>query len=298
MNMVKKILSFSLIFFISCGNHTETDPLYPVPILKVKLGEIKTFHLSNYFRDEKVYLLYNQSMNHISLDNNDLIIDALSVSPGFEEISLLANGHPLTLFIKYDWMVKHTFLYESESAENVVIMGGFNDWSRTALPLEKNENLFTQTLFMEPKKHEYKFVVDGKEEIDPANPVFMSNNIGGWNSILDLSEKNQTESGQLIKSSHDGKWLIFDYLSPNNGPQAQEWTVLLNNTKLHADIIDPMLKGGLKINIASIDDGLLRIIGRDSYGKMISENQTILKDGKPLSTESEDWHEGRGRSGK
>ena len=46
---------------------------------------------------------------------------------------------------------------------------------------------------MSPKKHEYKFVVDGIEEIDPENPVFISNNIGGWNSFLDLRDENISE---------------------------------------------------------------------------------------------------------
>jgi hypothetical protein len=54
---------------------------------------------------------------------------------------------------------------------------------------------------MSPKKHEYKFVVDGIEEIDPENPVFISNNIGGWNSILDLRDQNITEPGMLVKKS-------------------------------------------------------------------------------------------------
>nr|MBC8467740.1 hypothetical protein [Candidatus Neomarinimicrobiota bacterium] len=171
---VKKNLSLCLLFFISCGFHIDSGPLYPIPVLKVKLGETKTFHLKNYFRGEKVDLIIQNPAKHRLLIGNDLKIDGSLVSHEFETIFLLANGHPIQVIIKYEWMVKHTFSFSSESAGKVVVMGGFNDWSRTALPLEKVGTLFSQTLFMEPKKHEYKFVVDGVEEIDPSNPVFIS----------------------------------------------------------------------------------------------------------------------------
>ena len=287
---VKKSLSLCLLFFISCGFHTDSGLLYPIPVLKVKLGETKTFHLKNYFRGEKVDLIIQNPAKHRLLIGNDLKIDGSLVSHEFETIFLLANGHPIQVIIKYEWMVKHTFSFSSESAGKVVVMGGFNDWSRTALPLEKIGTLFSQTIFMEPKKHEYKFVVDGVEEIDPSNPVFISNNIGGWNSILDLSHQTQTKSGQLIKKSQNGNWLTFDYVPPKDGAIPQEWIVLLNNSKLHADIVDPLPNGGIKVNIAGVDKGLLRIVGIDISGRLIPENQTIIKNGKPLSTESDDWH--------
>ena len=290
MNRVKKFLSISLLIFISCGFHTEPGPLHPIPILKVKMGEVKTIDLSKYLKEEKVDLLFNEPLDHISLNGYELTVDASSVSPGFDRIYLMANSHPIHVFIKYELMVPHTFSFESETAAKVVVMGGFNDWSRNALPLEKYEDQFQRTLFLEPKKHEYKFVVDGVEEIDPHNPVFISNNIGGWNSILDLSDQVQSESGNLVKKSHKGKWLIFHYLQPEDGAVPQEWIVLLDNTELHADIVDPLSNGGLKVNISGIRRGLLRIIGQDSKGRMIAENQTVLKNGKPLSTDSDDWH--------
>ena len=47
---------------------------------------------------------------------------------------------------------------------------------------------------------------------------------------------------------------------------------------------------GLKVNISGVKEGLLRIFGRDSKGRMIPENQTIIRNGKPLSSNSDDWH--------
>ena len=95
---VKKILLISLLIIISCGTHTELEPLYPIPILKVKMGETIVFNLSNYFKDENVSLLFNQSLNHISLNGNELIVDASNITSDFEDISMMTNGKVLNAF--------------------------------------------------------------------------------------------------------------------------------------------------------------------------------------------------------
>ena len=91
MNRVKKFLSISLLIFISCGFHTEPGPLHPIPILKVKMGEVKTIDLSKYLKEEKVDLLFNEPLDHISLNGYELTVDASSISPGFDRIFLMAN---------------------------------------------------------------------------------------------------------------------------------------------------------------------------------------------------------------
>ena len=92
-------------------------------------------------------------------------------------------------------------------------MGQFNDWSRTALPLydEDGDGTFERTVYIKPQRHEYKFVVDDVELIDPKNPVFVSNNIGGWNSILELSEYKDELGGRIIKEKWEKGLLTYQY---------------------------------------------------------------------------------------
>ena len=94
----------------------------------------------------------------------------------------------------------------------------------------------------------------------------------------------------LVKNHHKGNWLHFEYLPSNEGASPQDWIVLLDNKELHADIVDLLSGGGVKVNISGVKEGLLRIFGRDSKGRMIPENQTIIRNGEPLSTNSDDWH--------
>ena len=113
---VKKILSLILLFFISCGFHTDSGPLYPIPILKVKMGEQKTFDLSNYFIEENVDLLFNEDLSHISLNGHELTVDASIVTSDFEDISLMANGNLIHVLIQYELRaVSYTHLRAHET---------------------------------------------------------------------------------------------------------------------------------------------------------------------------------------
>ncbi|HJN98153.1 MAG TPA: alpha-amylase family glycosyl hydrolase, partial [Candidatus Marinimicrobia bacterium] len=85
-------------------------------------------------------------------------------------------------------------------------------------------------------------------------------------------------------------WLHFEYLPSNDGASPQDWIILLDNKELHPDIVDLLTGGGVKVNISGVKEGLLRIFGRDSKGRMIPENQTIIRNGEPLSSNSDDWH--------
>ncbi len=290
MNTLKKLLSIISLFFISCESFTELDPLYPVPIVRVKMGEQTSIDLSNYFKHGHSYLICQSSGLDTHLEGTILSIDGSQNEAGLQKVQLLADSHPITILVTLEPMIEKTFTFKSKAAEKAVVMGAFNDWSRTNLPMEKIGDTFTKTVYMEPKRHEYKFVVDGEELIDPENPIFVSNNIGGWNSILDLSDQLPKSSGQLIKNKQSNNWLHFDFIPGDNGATPVDWVVLLNNTEMHPDVVDPLQNHGVKVNIQSIQEGILRIVGRDSNGQLIDENRTIIKKGRPINTETDSWH--------
>lgn len=290
MNTLKKLISVISLVFISCSNFTEPDPLHAVPIIRVKMGENTSIDLSNYFKQDISNVSIQSTGLDVELDGFSLFINGETNNTGLQKIQLLADGHPFTVLVTFETMIQHKFSLNSQTANHVVVMGGFNDWNRTTFPMEKNGDTFQKTLLMEPKRHEYKFVVDGKELKDPDNPDFVSNNIGGWNSILDLSDQLPQSPGQLIKNKQNGHWLYFDFIHGENGATPVDWVVLLNNTEMHPDVVDPMDDHGIKVNIQSIKEGVLRIIGQDSNGQMIEENRTIIKNGRPLNTDSDSWY--------
>ncbi|HEY0867619.1 MAG TPA: S41 family peptidase [Fimbriimonas sp.] len=57
-----------------------------------------------------------------------------------------------------------------EKAAKVTLAGTFNYWSTEATPLRREGNAWVADALVEPGRHAYKFIVDGKWTSDPANP--------------------------------------------------------------------------------------------------------------------------------
>lgn len=258
------IVGFVLTVFISnCTNPDHGSVLFPVPTLRVDEGTTRGFDLSVYKRSLDVQLSINEDIPGLDLSwiaaSDSLIITPRDTRHPLIRIPVMVDGETQYLLVRIMPMVKHTFTYKPETdVEQVVVMGGFNDWSRTALPLSDSDGdgILERTVYLKPQRHEYKFVVDHEELIDPENPVFVSNNIGGWNSILDLSDQKEKTTGEFVKQSWTGTKLRFGYLPPEDGALPVKREVFFNNRPLHPDAVDPLPDGGVVVNIGDLEAGI------------------------------------------
>ncbi|NOZ74904.1 MAG: hypothetical protein GXO90_05930 [FCB group bacterium] len=296
--MRKKQIGFFLFFLVACSSTPNEDSLAPLPVVRCPAGSEITLTMSNYFtrdgiqidvpRMDALQLRYNR-------ESGTLQIKTTEETPALLRIPLTVDGQILDLFVQTLPMVAHRFTFTPDpGVKNVVVMGGFNDWSRTALPLrdEDGDGTWERTVYLKPDRHEYKFVVDGEELIDPENPVFISNNIGGWNSILDLTQYRKTPPGQFWKAAVKGHKLTYRFLPPEDGARPAQIWVSFNNHPLHPDQVDPQPDGGIVVNTRGLGSGKLRIMALDARGRAIPENVTLLSAGKPLSPDNagDDWH--------
>jgi len=296
-NMRNLIYITICFIFFACDSDSHDRNFYTVPTLKVPEGMTKGFDLS-------VYKSHSDMTIHFEF-HPDLIIrfdsdsDSLFITPKASTSQLLfltgtAGQFPINLPITIEPMIEYKFKLKSQWENNqVFVMGNFNDWSRTKHPLnDKNGNgLFERSVFLKPNTYEYKFVVGDSEIIDPENENVISNNMGGWNSVLDLSHFKESPSGQWVKKNHEGNYLTFTFLKSSD-VLPMETIALWNNTRLHPDVVDPQINGDVIINISDLNYGLLRLLGLDNKGNLIKENHTWIKDGIPLhiKTSPDDWH--------
>ncbi|MDY7395333.1 hypothetical protein UMM65_08775 [Aureibaculum sp. 2210JD6-5] len=82
--------------------------------------------------------------------------------------------------------IKETVTFELkgyENASSVVLTGSFNDWDSKDFPMKKIDDKWKYTLTLAGGKHHYKFIVDGKWIIDPANPIKEHDEYGNINSV-------------------------------------------------------------------------------------------------------------------
>jgi len=291
------LLTFLSLFIFSCQTESQPGPLTFIPTLKLMQGQSLVADLSVYKTagNIKLEILPYPELNlEFDASTDKLVLTAGDIKERLHFIPAKADGHPLTLAVQVIPLAGHTFTFSPDSGvKKVVVMGGFNDWSRTALPMVDNNNdgILENHVFLAPQRHEYKFVVDGEELIDPENPVFISNNIGGWNSILDLSSLKESLPGNIIKSKKNKNDLLFDYLPPEPFSALGKVKILLDNSILPDDRFS-LKSDKVQVKILKSDNGLLRIIASDLQGRILPENHTIIVNGKPITPKNDpdNWH--------
>jgi len=81
-----------------------------------------------------------------------------------------------------------TFTIEVLGANHVSLMGDFNEWDEKVHPMKQYENdIWKKTVFLDPGRYEYKFLVDGQWHIDPNNYNLCPNRFGTNNNFLIVS---------------------------------------------------------------------------------------------------------------
>jgi 1,4-alpha-glucan branching enzyme len=80
-----------------------------------------------------------------------------------------------------------TFVCEFDPfAKQVFIAGDFNEWNPTNTRMVKRHGTFRRRLDITPGEHQYKFIVDGRWQTDPAAAMQIPNGIGSLNSVLNV----------------------------------------------------------------------------------------------------------------
>jgi 1,4-alpha-glucan branching enzyme len=78
------------------------------------------------------------------------------------------------------------FEFEDEEAVSVSLVGSFNDWSKSANPMKKEDGIWKCTLNLLPGKYEYQFVVNDTDwKADPKTDT-VKNKYEGVNSVIEI----------------------------------------------------------------------------------------------------------------
>lgn len=76
------------------------------------------------------------------------------------------------------------FLRCCSTAEKVMLAGSFNNWNTMQTPMQRVDSGWIHCLKLSPGKHTYKFIIDGKWAVDPANKLKENNEHGTNNSVV------------------------------------------------------------------------------------------------------------------
>jgi hypothetical protein len=168
----------------------------------LSIGEKHAFRLADNISAEKVIL--SGSFNNWS--GNELLMNKTAtgwelnyaIPPGNYEYKFIIDGiwtndkeNPYLMgtdenansFIAIN--PNHTFTLENyQDAGNVIVTGSFNKWKTDSYRMLKRNGKWIFTCYLKPGKYLYKFIIDDKWILDPANELWEANEYGTNNSVL------------------------------------------------------------------------------------------------------------------
>ena len=87
----------------------------------------------------------------------------------------------------YFFALKSNYVFrldQNPEAKKVTVAGSFNGWNPDNFIMMKKTGKWVFPIYLKPGKYTYKFIVDGKWILDPANELWENNEYGTGNSIL------------------------------------------------------------------------------------------------------------------
>ena len=84
---------------------------------------------------------------------------------------------------------KVLFSLHAPQADTVFLAGDFNQWDPEKNRLKKGRSgAWEAHLMLSPRTYEYKFIVDGKWQLDPVNSQTCKNCFGSSNNLVTVAQ--------------------------------------------------------------------------------------------------------------
>ena len=196
MKHISLLMFAALLSVLSCSpkkQNTISDLIQPVNLNE----DSTTILLSDLFYAERYNVKFLPNNNFkISFDKKENTVEIIPLNnfTGLDLISFELNNATYEIPVKLEFKKKYLFTYKPAGKPKVVnLFGQFNSWNRQNLPMkdENGDGVYEISIPLDPGRYEYKFYVDGKELIDPANPVKVPNGMGDFNSVRVFEKENK-----------------------------------------------------------------------------------------------------------
>lgn len=201
-----KQLFFYLCLFSSSLWAKEQEPISLVkPLTPIQLQpDTSIIALGDYFLgDERVVEVRifpereaaNTALKQLERETYQLI--TTDKTPLLSVLRVQTNKGKYDFILKKSQKIRHRFVFEpnDESYEKVQLAGNFNNWSPNGSEFQLNSaGKWEKEVLIDPGLHQYQFVVDGNWILDPANKDSVDNNIGGFNSSLQIGLKDPSKN--------------------------------------------------------------------------------------------------------
>lgn len=238
--MIRNIILTFLVFFGICRAQIIYDLIEPINLEQ----DDTTFVLMSdiFFADEyKVEFKPNKNLS-LTFDKESLQLTLVPKQDffGLTLIEFKYFGKEYVIPVQKFKSNKYLFTYKALPSDNQInLFGQFNSWNRQNLPMTdaNGDGVYQIEIPLDPGRYEYKFYVDGKELIDPENPIKVPNGLGDFNSVRIIDEpENEKIFLHILGYEKKGEDLFLKFYFEHNDKYfnltKENVIALLNNQKL------------------------------------------------------------------
>lgn len=127
--------------------------------------------------------------------------------PRLSELKIWSKGYPYSLLLERTTRIYYRFTFDPQNKKyrKVLISGQMNEWTPSKGVLFEKDGKWHIDFRLFPGKYQYKLILDGKMVCDRTNPDSVSNNSGGYNSLLTLGNLSGTGMPELFTLKAEGK---------------------------------------------------------------------------------------------
>ena len=133
------------------------------------------------------------------------IISRSRFIPPLSEMKVWIDGVYYSILVERDRRVRFVFEFDPGDARyrSVALRGEMNDWNARANPMHMIDGVWQTELDLNPGRYQYLIVADGRDMLDPNNPHVVDNNIGGYNSMLEVGRTDRSLVPHLYPRGHN-----------------------------------------------------------------------------------------------
>lgn len=149
-------------------------------------------------------------------------------APAIMTMKIWTRTGPLTVLLKKSTKqyVRFEFDPKGTTYKKVQLKGEFNNWTPENTSLLLKDGKWQTLLLLNKGKYQYQLVLDGKSRLDPANPDSISNNMGGYNSLMVVGSNSREKEPVLITDRYTKKEIT---ITTQNEPKV--FIILWNNVQ-------------------------------------------------------------------
>lgn len=224
----------------------------------------------------------NRLQYKLSDDKKELyLITRSNFVPHLSEVKIWINSTPYSLLVKRSKLQRFTFAFDPQGQRysRVSLRGEMNDWNPRANPMNLIDGVWQTELKLNPGRYQYLIVANGRDMLDPNNPNVVDNNIGGFNSLLEVGQIDPSVSPHIYAADFRPYQLHIGYEN-----SVEQIFVFWENFSIPGDFInydDNMIVVDLPGDIRKKQRSFVRVWAYNDHGP--SNDLLIpLEYGKPV----------------